>query len=127
MSLALWSLLVAGLLPYITVGIAKAGSKGYDNNNPRDWAGTLQGFGRRAFAAHQNHFEFLPFFIAGIVVAQFRLGNNATVDMLAGGIILARIGYTIAYLADKATLRSLLWLVGIGGIVALFIVAARGA
>ena len=127
MSFALWSLLIAGLLPYLTVALAKAGPNRYDNGNPRDWAGSLQGFARRAHAAHQNHFEFLPFFTAGIVVAHLRLGANAAVDWLAFGILLARIAYTIAYLMDRPTLRSIVWSLAIFGVIGLFVLAGRGA
>ncbi len=127
MPFALWSLLIAGLLPYITVGLAKAGPNRYDNASPRDSAGSLQGYSRRAYAAHQNHFEFLPFFIAGILVAHIRLGANPAVDWLALGIILARIAYTIAYLVDRPTLRSIVWSLAIFGVIGLFVLAARGA
>jgi uncharacterized MAPEG superfamily protein len=126
MPFALWSLLIAGLLPYLTVGLAKAGPNRYDNASPRDWAGSLQGYGRRAYAAHQNHFEFLPFFIAGVLVAHLRLGANTAVDWLAFGIILARIAYTIAYLIDRPTLRSIVWSLAVLGVIGLFVLAGRG-
>jgi uncharacterized MAPEG superfamily protein len=127
MSFSLWSLLIAGLLPYLTVGLAKASKGGYDNAHPRDWAAGLTDWRRRAYAAHANHFEFLPFYTAAILVAQVRLGPNAAVDLVAGGVILARIAYTIAYLLNRPTLRSIVWMLAIAGIVALFVLAARGA
>lgn len=126
MSLALWTLLIAGLLPYLTVGLAKAGARGYDNSAPRDWARSLEGFGRRAHAAHLNHFEFFPFFASAVIVAYLRLGPNVAVDWVAAGVVLARIAYTIAYLIDRPTLRSIVWIVGIAGVICLFVLAARG-
>jgi uncharacterized MAPEG superfamily protein len=49
------------------------------------------------------------------------------VDLVAGGVILARIAYTIAYLLNRPTLRSIVWMLAIAGIFALFVLAARGA
>jgi uncharacterized MAPEG superfamily protein len=37
MNVAIASLLVAGLMPIVCAGIAKAGKKNYDNHNPREW------------------------------------------------------------------------------------------
>ncbi|MCU0817837.1 MAG: MAPEG family protein [Beijerinckiaceae bacterium] len=126
MAFSFWMLLVAGLLPYATVGFAKFSARGYDNNHPRQWAAGLQGFQARAYAAHQNHFEFFPFFAAAVIIAEMRSGGNATVNLLAIAAIAARIAYTACYLTDRATLRSLCWIVGILCIIGLFGTAAAG-
>ena len=41
MPLAIVCILLAGLLPIVSTGIAKAGFKGYDNRNPREWLARL--------------------------------------------------------------------------------------
>jgi len=67
MTIAKWTILAAFMLPVLTVGMAKAATirqgrrnGGYDNNNPREWAGKLTGWHQRANAAQINGFEGLP-------------------------------------------------------------------
>ena len=119
-----WSylcLLVAGLLPVVCAGIAKAGLKGYDNHNPRAWLAQVTGFRARANAAQTNSFEAFPFFASGVLLALHVGVDPARVDALAVAFVLARLGYIACYLADKATLRSLIWTVGMGCVVALHV------
>ncbi len=66
MQVAIVCLLIAGLLPYLTIAVAKA-QPDFDNHTPRDWESLLQGFRRRAHAAHLNHFEQFPFFAAAVI------------------------------------------------------------
>ncbi len=126
MALSLWMLLVAGLMPYATVGFAKFSARGYDNNHPRQWAAGLEGRQARAYAAHQNHFEFFPFFAVAVILAEWRTGGSTTINLLAVTAIAARIAYTACYLTDRATLRSLCWFLGMLCIFALFGAAAAG-
>jgi uncharacterized MAPEG superfamily protein len=125
MSTALWCVLFAGLLPYFTVVAAKRSGGGYDNASPREWAKSLDGFRQRAYAAHQNHFEFFPFFAAAVIIADWKAGG-ATVDRLALAILACRLAYTAAYVMDRPTLRSLAWGVALIGIIGLFVLAAVG-
>jgi uncharacterized MAPEG superfamily protein len=111
MTTALWCVLVAGLLPVLTVGLAKWGP-GLDNANPRDWAGTLQGYRRRAYAAHQNGYEAFPFFAAAVFAATLGQAPQDMVDALALLFIAARLAYVAAYITDRPTLRSLVWIGG---------------
>jgi uncharacterized MAPEG superfamily protein len=120
MTLGYWMILVAALLPYITVGLAKGGASGYDNAGPRHWADRQQGWRRRAIAAHANHFEAFGPFAAAVVVAELANGVQWIISTLAVAFILLRILYTLAYLADRPTLRSALWSVGLLCVVALF-------
>ena len=83
MSLALWSVLLAGLLPYITVLFAKLPGGDYDNAAPREWAKNLTGIRQRAYAAHQNHFEFFPFFASAVIIAEMRTGGSMALNALA--------------------------------------------
>ena len=50
LTLAHWCILIAAVLPIVCAGIAKAGFKRFDNNNPRDWLAAQDGFRRRANA-----------------------------------------------------------------------------
>jgi uncharacterized MAPEG superfamily protein len=129
MTLADACILAACLLPIACAGIAKSrgfGKRrrdgGFDNHNPRLWLDGLRGWQARAHAAQLNSFEALPIFIAGVLVAQ-RLGAaQATVDGLAVAFVLLRVGYVGAYLADRANIRSLLWVLALACCVALFFV-----
>jgi uncharacterized MAPEG superfamily protein len=127
MSLALWMVVVAGIMPVLTVGIAKGMGQRYNNREPRLWAQNLDGLPRRAHAAHQNHFEFFPLFGIATLLAEWKTGGGGTLNALAGLIILARIVYTGAYLADKDMLRSIAWMAGWFGTLAIFgLVAFKG-
>lgn len=111
MPIALWCVLLAGIMPVVMAGVAKWGP-GLDNRNPRDWANTLVGHRRRAYAAHQNSYEAFPFFAAAVLAAMLMKAPQGTIDTLAVLFVAARIGYAAAYVADTATLRSVLWIVG---------------
>lgn len=126
MSTALWCVLFAGLLPYFTVVAAKRAGGGYDNSSPREWAKSLDGFRQRAYAAHQNHFEFFPFFAAAVIIAEWKTGGSTAVDRLVLAVVVCRLVYTGAYFTDRPTLRSIAWGLGIIGIIGLFVLAAMG-
>ncbi|MCX7323256.1 MAG: MAPEG family protein [Hyphomicrobiales bacterium] len=119
MTMALWCVLVAGILPVVAAGIAKWGTV-LDNNHPRDWANSLGGYRRRAYAAHHNAYEAFPFFAAAVIVANITDAPQGMVNILAIVFIAARIGYTAAYMADLSTPRSILWAVGWFATIAIF-------
>jgi uncharacterized MAPEG superfamily protein len=124
MTFAFWMILVAALLPYFTVAMAKGGRSGYDNAAPRAWANSLDGWKSRAEWAHRNHFEAFAPFAAAVIVATITHAPQGRIDVLAGVFILFRLGYTGAYLGDVATLRSALWLGGLVCVILLFVSAA---
>lgn len=121
------SLLIAGILPVVCAGIAKSGFKGYDNHDGRAWLARQTGFRARANAAQANSFEAFPFFAGGILLGLISGVDRATLDTLGILFVGARIAYIACYLADKATLRSLVWAVGWFVTIALYILAMRGA
>lgn len=125
MPIAYWCLLIAGILPVATVAIAKWGARDFDNKEPRRWLEKQTGFRQRADAAHRNHFEAFPFFAVGILVAEQLAVSQSTVDALAIAYIVIRIIYTALYLIDKATLRSISWLMSYVIVIALFFIAAN--
>jgi len=127
MTIADGCILLSCLLPVLCAGVAKSPGfgkprreGGFDNNNPRQWLGTLQGWQARANAAQQNSFEALPIFIAGVLIAQQLQASQTRVDNLALVFVAARIGYIGAYLANLAALRSTLWVVGLAACVAFY-------
>lgn len=121
-------ILVACLLPIACAGLAKSKGfgkprrdGGFDNRNPRQWLAALEGWQARANAAQQNTFEALPIFIAGVLIAEsLQAPPQARIDNLAMLFVAARVGYIGAYVADRATLRSILWAIGLGACIALF-------
>jgi uncharacterized MAPEG superfamily protein len=125
MNFPIAAVLIAGVMPWICVGIAKAGKRSYDNHNPRQWLAQQTGYRARANAAQANCFEAFPLFAAGILLALYAEVPSEQVDLYAGIFIAARLAYIAFYLSDQDKLRSLAWLVGVGCSVAL-LVASMG-
>jgi uncharacterized MAPEG superfamily protein len=124
MTVAMWCVLAAGLMPYLFTAIAKGSGERYNNRDPRSWQSKLSGLPARAHAAHLNSFEAFPFFAAGVIVAQMAQAPQERVDGFALAFIALRLGYGVCYLANWALPRSLIWLLAFGCVVALFFTAA---
>lgn len=124
MNISYWCVLAAGVMPAATVAIAKWGKRDFDNSEPRRWLEKQNGLRRRADAAHRNHFEAFPFFAAGILIAQQLHAPQNAINTLALAFIAARIVYTGLYLSDRATLRSVCWVIGYLAVIGLFLIAA---
>lgn len=118
---------IAIWIPYLGTAVAKAAGPGYgarQNKSPREFLATLEGFRKRAHFAQLNGFEVTPAFAAAVLVAQqIGAAPQPTIDGLAMGFVASRLLYTLCYLADWATFRSLVWSVGMGLVVALFAVS----
>lgn len=123
MTFALWMILAAAVLPYLAVGYAKYDPK-FDNHAPRKFLEKQTGAKQRAYWAQNNSFEVFPLFAAAVIIAHITDADQAEADMLAGGFVLSRVIYIIAYIADWATFRSVVWAVGFGFITGLFLIAA---
>ena len=121
MTIAFACVLLMGLLPYVAAGIAKKGFEGYDNSLPRQWLAMQTGFRARANAAQANLFESLPFFFAAVIIASIAKAPQERVDLLAIGFVIARMAYLICYVANWPTTRSIVWLLGIACVVAMFL------
>ena len=104
-------ILIACLLPYAFTIIAKAaaGFKSKDNQNPRAFLEKSTGLAARANAAQQNSFESLPLFIAAILIAEYMVVPQYLVMTFGMAYIVCRIVYGLCYLANWATLRSIVW------------------
>ena len=127
MSIALWCVLVAGLLPYLGTAFAKWGFKNFDNNNPRQWLANQTGFWARGNAAQANSFEAFPLFAAGVFTAIITQAPPSTINYLACIFVVARILFIVCYVTDKSALRSVCWTVGIACAVGLFVVSGLSA
>ena len=129
MTTALWVLLATMLMPIVCAGISKAGAgpDRYDNVNPRDWLARRSGYQARAHAAQSNSWEALGVYVAGLVAASIGGADPSAVATVASIFLVARIAYVVCYLANLATLRSLVWLVGFGSCICLVVMGARAA
>jgi uncharacterized MAPEG superfamily protein len=120
MTLANWMILVAAVLPFLTVYVAKA-DRSFDNGAPRAWLDQQQGYRQRADWAHRNHFEAFPPFAAAVILAQMAGAAQGWINLLAVAFILLRLAYTAVYIAGYGTLRSILFIMGFGCVVWLFV------
>ena len=123
MTVAYWCVLIAAVIPLISIGIAKAGGERYNNRHPRVWLDKQQGYRARAAAAEANSFEAFPFFAAAVIVAHLTNAPQARIDLLALLFVIARITYVVCYLADWHWARSAVWFAGYAACVAIFISA----
>jgi uncharacterized MAPEG superfamily protein len=121
MTTALYCVLAAGLMPFLWTGLAKVRGPRYNNVNVRLWQSTLEGVAQRAHAAHLNSFEAFPLFAAAVIVAQMNGGAQGHIDLLALSFIGLRVLYGILYLANLASLRSLVWMAALACTVMIFI------
>jgi uncharacterized MAPEG superfamily protein len=126
MTIALWCVLIAAVLPYAATGLAKAGGRMpiKQNNTPRDWLEKLQGWPKRAHWAQLNSFEVFPAFAAAVIVAQLTHAAQDKADHLAVAFIALRVLYLVMYLADLAPVRTLCWTGGMVCTVWLFLLGA---
>lgn len=111
----IYIILIACLLPYSFTIIAKwsAGFKNKDNENPRAFLNQATGLAARANAAQQNSFEGLPLFIAAILIAEYMVIPQFIVMTFGIAYLVLRVLYGLCYLANWATLRSIIWLLSL--------------
>jgi len=122
-TIAGWCVLIAGLMPYVLVGLAKS-RRDFDNARPRAWLAEVGGWRQRAQWAQLNSFEAFPFFVAGVVIAQQADAPQGWVDGLAVAFIAARLAYSTFYIVDRPGWRSVAWSCGIALVIGLFVAAA---
>ena len=120
LTVAYWCVLVASLLPILCAGLAKWGTfsrprreGGYDNHHPRQWLDKQGGWRARANAAQANSFEALPFFIGAVIIAHQLGAAQLRLDVLAFLYIVLRLLYIMMYVADMATVRTLVWVLAL--------------
>lgn len=128
MAIAYWCVLIAALLPYVWVFVAKTGAPGYNNRNPRAWVAkqTDNYKVQRANAAHLNAFEAFAPFAAGVMMAQLAGVDPERITFLAIAFIVFRVLHGAFYMADAQLMRSLSWMGGFSCVLALLVMAALG-
>ena len=120
LTVAYWAVLVAALLPIACAGLAKWGmfgvprrQGGYDNHDPRAWLARQTDWRARANAAQANSFEALPFFIGAVLIAHQLQAHQTRLDLMAFLYVTLRMIYILLYVADLATLRSVVWVLAL--------------
>jgi uncharacterized MAPEG superfamily protein len=124
MTVALWCVFFAILMPYAVTLFAKRNMPRVENRAPRLYKAQLEGAQQRAVWAEANHFESFPTFAAGVIVAHIAQADQTIVDGLALGYIVARLAYFYFYISDRSGLRSLVWFVALSCVLGQFICAA---
>jgi uncharacterized MAPEG superfamily protein len=127
MPIAFWCILVAIVIAYVPVALAKRSkASGYDNANPRTTEAAFTGFNARAYGAHQNGMEAFPFFAVAVIVGHYLGGDTDTLDRLAMAWVAVRLVYIALYLKGIAPLRTVVWLGAFLIAIAIFTLPAWG-
>ena len=126
LAIAYWCVLVAALLPYVWVSVAKSSGERYDNRDPRGWtARQTDPRVHRANAAQLNSYEAFAPFAAGVVLAQLAGVAADRIALLAVLFVVFRIAHGLVYIAGWThTLRSLVWFGALLCMAALIVSAA---
>ncbi|KAI1494520.1 hypothetical protein F5X96DRAFT_567017 [Biscogniauxia mediterranea] len=118
-------------------GFAGPGKKYFDPANPRTFAARLENADidkdvkariLRAEACSANAFEALPLYAAAVVAGNVAGLPRDTLNALAAGYIASRAAYTWVYIWGQnnrklADARTLVWGVGVGLVMTLFVKA----
>ena len=125
MHVSYWCVLIAAFLPLGFTATAKViGLRNFDNRKPREFQANLTGTALRAHWAHLNSFEAFPPFAAGVLIAQQLGAAQGRIDLLAVAFVALRVVYGLCYIANQATLRSLVWAGATACTIALFVIGA---
>jgi uncharacterized MAPEG superfamily protein len=102
--------LIAALLPYLWVSIAKASGERYDNRDPRRWQEKQQSpRSQRAYAAQLNSYEAFAPFAAAVVLAQLAGVAHSQIAALSLAFVALRVLHGLVYIAGRHFLRTLVW------------------
>jgi len=121
MNIAYWCVLIAILMPYGLVIIARFPGTTFESNLiPRISAESITGYQQRSYWAHLNGLEAIPSFAAAVIIAQMVNVQQDTINALAMLFIGFRITHAIAYILNLGVLRSLMWACGMACVVSMF-------
>jgi uncharacterized MAPEG superfamily protein len=121
MTIAEWCLFGAVMLYLLTLAPTKAMAPlEFDNANPRDPRFYEHPVRKRVLGAHNNGIETFPFFAVAVLLAEFRDAPQDWVDGLALAFLLTRMAFVVAYIANRSTLRTMLWNVAMAFNVGIF-------
>ena len=114
--------LIAALLPYLWVTVAKASGERYDNRDPRRWQEKQQSpRSQRANAAQLNSYEAFAPFAAGVILAQLAGVPHSQIAAAALAFVAFRVVHGLLYIAGRHYLRTLAWVLGLACVVWLFV------
>lgn len=124
MYVAYCCILIAALLPYVWIVVAKTATSGYNNKDPRGWIAKQDSYRvRNAHGAHLNAFEAFAPFAAAVLMAQMAGVAPDLISQIALIFVFLRILHGIFYLTTRPLMRSLAWLGGFGCVIALMVQA----
>ena len=125
MTLAEWCVFASLMLYLLSIASVKWLRFGqFDNAKPRDRAFYEEPLAARALGAHQNGIEAFPFFVAAVLLAEFRACPQNMINELALLFVIVRIAYVFTYIGNRPTLRSILWSIGFAINIAIFFLPA---
>lgn len=128
MTIPLWTLLVAVILPYMWLGPSFSARKeqfgAADNAHPRVQVAKLEGKGARAYAAHQNAFEALAVYAPAVLVAHVTHANPTHSMILSIVWVVCRFLHGVLYIANVDKARSGMFALAMLASVGQFIIAA---
>ncbi len=130
MTIPLWTLLVAVVLPYFWLGPSFSARKeqfgAADNAHPRLQVAKLEGKGARAYAAHQNAFEALAVYAPAVLVAHVTHANLMHSTILSCVWVVCRILHGVLYLNNVDKARSAMFAFGMLSAIGQFVISAMG-
>ena len=129
MTITLWSLMVAALLPYVWFGVATSLRKKefgeLDANLPRPQEGKQTGQGARAMGAHLNAFEALAIWAPAVLAAHATNPGSTLAPKLAMTWMAVRLLHGIVYIVGVAPARTALFAVGVVSSILMYLVAGN--
>jgi len=123
---AIYAMIAASALPFLTAALAKIIGRFQikDNESPRLFQQNLTGVAARIHAAQLNSYETLPVFLAAVLTAQYMVVPQLLINNLAWAYVFLRVIYVAAYALNLATFRSIIWTLAFTCPMYLFYVAA---
>jgi uncharacterized MAPEG superfamily protein len=129
MTLTLWTLPIASLLPYVWFTLANVLRKQefgeLDNHHPRLQQARQTQRGARAHAASANAFEALAVYAPAVLVAHLFAPGSTRAPLLAAGWVTLRILHGLFYVSDKPGARTACFAFASLCSLALYLVAAH--
>lgn len=98
-------------LPFLVVGYGRA-TLGYDSRAPRAMFDKLPPYAQRATWAHQNSFEALTIYGLAALSAYVTQVNSTWAMVAAIAFLVARLLYSVFYIANIPLGRSLMFAIG---------------
>jgi uncharacterized MAPEG superfamily protein len=124
LAIAYGCVLIAAVMPYAWVAIAKASGERYNNRDPRAWQARQES--RRshlANAAHLNAFEAFAPFAASVILAQLAQVPAGRIAALSVAFVVLRVLHGLLYIGNRHAMRSAVWAGAFVCVLALLVLA----